>query len=108
MVATTTMYKTARCTTFTAVGGYEGDFPIHPDIQDIIFGANGDLWVATDGGLSMSTDYFTSPSNFSVRTNGIVGSDFWGFDQGWNEDIIVAGRYHNGNTAIADFINPRL
>jgi len=27
----------------------------------------------------------------------------WGFDQGWNEDIIVGGRYHNGNTAIADF-----
>lgn len=108
VVATTTMYKTANNgTTFTAVGGYEGDFPIHPDIQDIIFGANGDLWVATDGGLSMSTDYFTSPSNFSVRTNGIVGSDFWGFDQGWNEDIIVAGRYHNGNTAIADLYQPK-
>ena len=32
-----------------------------------------------------------------------MGSDFWGFDQGWNEDIVVGGRYHNGNTAMADF-----
>ena len=32
-----------------------------------------------------------------------MGSDFWGFDQGWNEDVIVGGRYHNGNTAITDF-----
>jgi hypothetical protein len=31
----------------------------------------------------------------------------WGFDQGWNEDIIVGGRYHNGNTAIADFYQPK-
>ena len=31
----------------------------------------------------------------------------WGFDQGWNEDVIVGGRYHNGNTAIADFYQPK-
>lgn len=29
----------------------------------------------------------------------------WGFDQGWNEDIVVGGRYHNGNTAITDAYN---
>lgn len=108
VVATTTMYKTTNGgTTFTPVGGYEGQFAIHPDIQDMKFDATGDIWVATDGGLSMSTDYFTSQANFHVRTNGIIGSDFWGFDQGWNEDIIVAGRYHNGNTAIADFYQPK-
>jgi photosystem II stability/assembly factor-like uncharacterized protein len=108
VVATTTLYKTANGgNTFTPVGGYEGQFPIHPDIQDMTFDNVGNLWVATDGGLSMSTDYFTSLSNFNVRTNGIIGSDFWGFDQGWNEDIIVGGRYHNGNTAIADFYQPK-
>jgi photosystem II stability/assembly factor-like uncharacterized protein len=108
VVATTTMYKTANGgSSFTAVGGYEGQFAIHPDIQDMKFDPKGDLWVATDGGLSMSTDYFTLQSNFIVRTNGIIGSDFWGFDQGWNEDIIVGGRYHNGNTAIADFYQPK-
>ena len=31
----------------------------------------------------------------------------WGFDQGWNEDIIVGGRYHNGNTSITDFYQPK-
>ncbi len=31
----------------------------------------------------------------------------WGFDQGWNEDIVVGGRYHNGNTSIADFYGPK-
>jgi len=34
---------------------------------------------------------------------GLIGSDMWGFDQGWNEDIAVGGRYPNGNTALADF-----
>ena len=108
VVATTTMYKTTNSgISFTAVGGYDGQFPIHPDIQDIKFDANGDIWVATDGGLSMSTDYFTTQSRFFIRTDGIVGSDFWGFDQGWNEDIIVGGRYHNGNTAISDLYQPK-
>lgn len=108
VVATTTMYKTQNGgNSFTPVGGYEGNFPIHPDIQDVKFTDEGVLWVATDGGLSMSTDFFVKLSAFFVRTNGIIGSDFWGFDQGWNEDIVVGGRYHNGNTAIADFYQPK-
>lgn len=108
VVGTTTLYKTADGgATFSAIGGYQGQFAIHPDIQDLEFGANGELWVATDGGLSMSSNYFTTKDGFFVRTNGIIGSDFWGFDQGWNEDIIVAGRYHNGNTAIADNYQPK-
>ena len=35
-------------------------------------------------------------------TNGIYGAAFWGFDQGWNDDIMVGGRYHNGNAARRD------
>ncbi|MEZ4910355.1 MAG: discoidin domain-containing protein [Saprospiraceae bacterium] len=106
VVATTTMYKTSDGgLSFTAVGGYKGNFPIHPDIQDIEFSTDGKLWVATDGGLTVTTDFFNFQSNFFVKTNGIVGSDFWGFDQGWNEDIVVGGRYHNGNTAISEFYN---
>lgn len=104
VVATTTMYKTLNGgLSFSAVGGYEGNFPIHPDIQDAEFAPDGKLWVAIDGGLTVTTDFFNFQSNFSVKTNGIVGSDFWGFDQGWNEDIVVGGRYHNGNTAISEF-----
>ncbi len=88
---------------YVRIGGYGGNFPIHPDIQDVKITATGDTWVATDGGMNLSTDYFTDTKNYTSRTKGIIGSDMWGFDQGWNEDIVVGGRYHNGNTALADF-----
>lgn len=64
---------------------------------------NGDVWVTTDGGVNYSTDQFVSLNQYTASVNGLVGSDFWGFDQGWNEDIVVGGRYHNGNTGMADF-----
>lgn len=89
--------------TFSGVGGYVGDFPIHPDIQDMKLLPSGETWVSTDGGMTLTTDNFTNTANASARNNLLVGSDFWGFDQGWNEDLVVGGRYHNGNTAIADF-----
>lgn len=102
--ATTTLFKSTNGgQNFHAIGGYTGSFAIHPDIQDFKFHPNGDTWVATDGGMSYTTDNFTNTDNYFSRTSGIIGSDMWGFDQGWNEDIIVGGRYHNGNTAIADF-----
>ena len=92
-------------TNFTKVGGYGGDFDIHPDIQDMQILDNGETWVATDGGMNYSSNLFTEIENYSSRTKGIIGSDMWGFDQGWNEDIVVGGRYHNGNTAISDLYN---
>ncbi len=67
---------------------------IHPDIQDLhVLGD--DIWVCTDGGINYSTDELQTHES---RKNGLSGSNFWGFDQGWNEDILVGGRYHNGNT----------
>lgn len=108
MVGTTTLYKSVNGgSTFSAVGGYAGNFEIHPDIQDIRMLSNGETWVATDGGMNLTTDNFVLQSNYHVRINGLIGSDMWGFDQGWNEDLIVGGRYHNGNTAIADFYQPK-
>ncbi len=89
--------------TFSSIGGYCGNFPIHPDLQEAKTAANGDAWISTDGGLTLSTDFWTSTSNASARNNGIFAVHFWGFGQGWNEDIMVGGRYHNGNTAMADF-----
>ncbi len=107
-VGTTTLYKTVNGgTSFNAVGGYSGSFSIHPDIQDMKMLPNGDTWVSTDGGMNLSTDNFTLASNYFPRVNGLTGSDMWGFDQGWNEDILVGGRYHNGNTAISDFYQPK-
>ena len=104
MVGATTLFKTKNGgKSFDAIGGYFGRFNIHPDIQDMQWMPDGSVWVATDGGMSFSTDGFET--NFQARINGLIGSDMWGFDQGWNEDIIVGGRYHNGNTAMADFYN---
>ena len=104
LVGTTTFFKsTDGGANFTVIGGYWGDYSIHPDIQDLKLLPSGKTWVATDGGFSYTTDNFTSTANYFSRNDGIVGSDMWGFDQGWNEDIIVGGRYHNGNTALADF-----
>ncbi len=106
MVGTTTLFKTNNGgQAFDAIGGYFGRFSIHPDIQDMKWLGNDKVWVATDGGISYSTDAFET--NFQPRINGLVGSDMWGFDQGWNEDIVVGGRYHNGNTAMTDFYNDK-
>lgn len=108
LVGTCTLYKSVNGgTTFSAVGGYDGNFSIHPDIQDIKMQSNGETWVSTDGGMNLTTDNFTTSANYHVRVNGLLGSDMWGFDQGWNEDIVVGGRYHNGNTAMADFYEPK-
>jgi photosystem II stability/assembly factor-like uncharacterized protein len=82
------------------LGGYCGSVAVHPDLQEVKCVGN-DVWVATDGGLTLSTDFFAS--DYEARNNGIFATDFWGFGQGWNEDIMVGGRYHNGNTAMADF-----
>lgn len=88
---------------FTLIGGYGGPFPIHPDIQDMKILDDGEVWVSTDGGMNYSSDNFTLVANHKAKIKGIVGSDMWGFDQGWNEDLMVGGRYHNGNTSLADF-----
>jgi len=101
---TTTLFKSSNGgQNFHAIGGYSGPFMIHPDIQDMKLLDNGEMWLATDGGMTTTTDHYSNTNNYYSRTNGIVGSDMWGFDQGWNEDLVVGGRYHNGNTAIADF-----
>ena len=108
MAGTSTLYKSTNGgLNFSPVGGYSGNFSIHPDIQDIKMLRNGEMWVSTDGGMNLSLDNFTYQTDYFVRVNGLVGSDFWGFDQGWNEDIVVGGRYHNGNTAISDFYGPK-
>lgn len=85
--------------TYTRWGGYGcngcGPEYRHPDIQEIEINGD-DLWVCSDGGI----DQYDSNLDFvSGRNYGINGSDYWGFDQGWNYDVLVGGRYHNGNAA---------
>ncbi len=102
IVGTTSAYKSVdTANTFTPFGGYLGDFLIHPDIQEMKMIGN-DAWISTDGGLTYSTDFFTNISNASSRTKGIYASDFWGYGQGWNEDLATGGRYHNGDVAMYD------
>lgn len=105
IVGTTTAYKSIDGgVNFAPLGGYGGPFGLHPDIQCTRTLGN-DTYITTDGGVNYSSDFFSELSNWSVRNNGLTGSDFWGFGQGWEEDIVVGGRYHNGNTAIFDSYN---
>jgi len=67
---------------------------IHPDVQDLHVLGN-DVWVCTDGGINYSNDELATHES---RKYGIYGSNFWGFGQGWNQDVLVGGRYHNGNS----------
>ncbi len=100
IVGTTTAFKSVDGgATFTPVGGYYGPFPIHPDIQEMK-AQGGDAWISTDGGITLSTDFFTAHSE--ARMRGIWATDLWGFGAGWIQDVLVGGRYHNGNTAIRD------
>lgn len=83
--------------TFVSRGGYAGGLDwIHPDMQDAQFAPTGELYLATDGGIDYSADNLQTATS---RNKGIRGSDLWGFAQGWNEDVLVGGRYHNGNMA---------
>jgi photosystem II stability/assembly factor-like uncharacterized protein len=89
---------------FQAVGGYVGPVArIHPDNQEFkIYKTSPtteEMWWASDGGINYSTDFVNTHES---RTAGIYGSAYWGFDQGWNDDIMAGGRYHNGNAARRD------
>ncbi len=68
----------------------------HADHQDIDVNGN-EIWIATDGGLDLSTNELSS---FQSKKRGIAGSDYWRLGSGWNEDILVGGRYHNGDAAL--------
>ena len=72
---------------YTRWGGYGctgcGNEYRHPDIQDIQINGN-DVWVTSDGGV----DLYDGQLNFvSGKNNGLNGSAYWGFDQGWNYDV---------------------
>jgi hypothetical protein len=87
------------CASYQPVGGYIGSLPyFHVDIQEMrIYQETPDsetVWLSSDGGIQRSGDLFAS---FQPLNRGIMASNLWGYDQGWNDDIRVGGRYHNGN-----------
>lgn len=82
----------------TAIGGYQNLEGMHPDMQDIAV-AGSDTWIATDGGIKYSGDFFATRGE--DRHRGIYASDYHGFGQAWNEDVMVGGRWHNGDAVHA-------
>ena len=89
--------------TISNVGGYYGKFDLHCDMQSLTTNGAGDTWLSTDGGVIYSNDFFDT--NAQPRLNGLYSSEMWGFDQGWNEDVMVGGRNHNGNMSQLDRYN---
>ncbi len=83
--------------TFSSIGAANSTklSDVHADIQSIHVNGS-EVWVASDGGINYSNDELDSHES---RKYGITASDFWGFGHGWNEDVYVGGKYHNGNTA---------
>ncbi|MFN5459769.1 MAG: T9SS type A sorting domain-containing protein [Bacteroidota bacterium] len=83
--------------TFTSVAGYSGGpLDMHVDMQDFRCSSSG-TWITNDGGIYFSNDFFNSDNN--VMMKGVHGTELWGFDGGWNEDVFIGGAYHNGNVS---------
>ncbi|MGL5888328.1 MAG: VPS10 domain-containing protein, partial [Bacteroidia bacterium] len=83
--------------TFSGVAGYlNGTLDIHVDMQDFRPTSTG-YWLTNDGGINHSNDFFVNDN--VIMTDGIHGAEFFGFDIGWNEDVMVGGLYHNGTVA---------
>ena len=81
-----------------SIGGYcSGNIKMHADMQDIAIVGN-EVWIANDGGIKYSSNFFTSEGENRVK--GIYASDYHGFGQGWNEDVMAGGRWHNGDAVI--------
>lgn len=83
---------------FKSLPGY--GFPArHPDIQVFAQQKNADgsvdTFLATDGGVNYSSDFFENES--IVRTGGL-GGDYWGFDVGEYNTTMGGGMYHNGDS----------
>ena len=89
--------------TLENIGGYYGKFDLHCDMQSIQTNGAGDTWLSTDGGVIYSNDFFADDAQ--PKLNGLYASEMWGFDQGWNEDVMVGGRNHNGNMSQLDRYN---
>lgn len=66
---------------------------VHADVHEIT--TNGHrVWVASDGGTFLSLN---DGIRFEDRSDGLVGTDFWGWGQGFDDcDVMLGGTYHNG------------
>lgn len=81
------------------IGGYQRNDWMHCDIQDFATHPCGDTWICNDGGIKYSRDFFETKGE--DRYDGIYASDYQGLGVGWNEDVMAAGRWHNGDVVHA-------
>lgn len=81
------------------IGGYQRSDWMHCDIQDIAVHPCGDTWICNDGGIKYSRDFFETKGEDCY--DGIYASDYQGLGVGWNEDVMAAGRWHNGDVVHA-------
>lgn len=81
------------------IGGYQRSDWMHCDIQDIALHPCGDTWICNDGGIKYSRDFFETKGEDCY--DGIYASDYQGLGVGWNEDVMAAGRWHNGDVVHA-------
>ncbi|MBE6305799.1 MAG: T9SS type A sorting domain-containing protein [Bacteroidales bacterium] len=81
------------------IGGYQRSDWMHCDIQDIAVHPCGDTWICNDGGIKYSSDFFETKGE--DRHDGVYASDYQGLGVGWNEDVMAAGRWHNGDVVHA-------
>jgi photosystem II stability/assembly factor-like uncharacterized protein len=91
LVGTVSTYKTTNGFSTVTTGPPN----LHPDAQEYLFTGPNDFWIANDGGIDLCTSDLSSRVSKSF---GITGTEFWGFDQGWNEDVRVGSYYHNGTS----------
>ncbi len=95
-VSSNSLYKSTNGgLNFSPVGGYSGPFKVHADIQDIVLFEN-TVMLSTDGGVSESTDNFTSLDNWKSTCKGLDARDYLAFDIGFNTDQMGGGTLHNG------------
>ncbi|WP_309608184.1 PKD domain-containing protein, partial [Flavobacterium sp.] len=95
-VSSNSLYKSTNGgLNFSPVGGYAGPFKVHADIQDIVLFGN-TVVLSTDGGVSESSDGFTSLSNWKSTCKGLDARDYLAFDIGFNTDQMGGGTLHNG------------
>jgi photosystem II stability/assembly factor-like uncharacterized protein/PKD repeat protein len=66
----------------------------HADVHDVRVAKGSKVWIASDGGVFVS---WNNGENVYERTNGIQGTEFWGWGAGQSDcDVMLGGTYHNG------------
>lgn len=80
---------------------------MHPDIHDLEFSGDGRLWVAHDGGISVSAEPVSEVKpKWNTIINGISSATLWSFSVSPTDPkIIFTGEVDNGNTYTTDGVN---